>query len=67
MNHGKGTYTTTTGELLSGIFANNEYLYKSVESARSDCAKEAGKSGTEYAAKQIEKTCLAEKQLEPES
>jgi len=65
--HGKGTYTNSNGETLSGIFANTTYLYESVESARSDCAKEAGKAGTEYAAKQIEKTCLAEKQLEPES
>ena len=58
MNHGKGTYTTTTGELLSGIFANNEYLYKSVESASSECTEKAGKAGTEYIAKQLEKVCL---------
>ena len=31
------------------------------------CAKEAGKANTEYAAMKIETTCLAEKQLEPES
>ena len=47
-----------------GLMVNT--FTKSVESARSECAKEAGKAGTEYAAKQIEKTCLAEKQLEPE-
>ena len=35
--------------------------------ARSDCAEKAGKANTEYAAKKIEKTCLAEKGLEPES
>ena len=34
---------------------------------RARCARDAGKAGTEYAAKQIEKTCLAEKGLEPES
>ena len=65
--HGKGTYTFANGKVLSGIFADGKYLYGSVESARSDCAREAGKAATEYAAKQIEKTCLAEKQLEPES
>ena len=65
--HGKGTFTWANGTVESGIYADGEYLYESVESARSDCAKEAGKAGTEYAAKQIEKTCLAEKQLEPES
>jgi len=63
---GKGTYTRANGTVKSGIWADGKYLYKSVESTRSDCAKEAGKAGTEYAAKQIEKTCLAEKQLEPE-
>ena len=31
------------------------------------CAKEAGKANTEYAAMKIETTCLAEKELEPES
>ena len=65
--HGKGTLTRANGTVESGIWADGKYLYESVESARSDCAKEAGKAGTEYAAKQIEKTCLAEKQLEPES
>ena len=65
--HGKGTFTWANGTVESGIYADGEYLYESVESARSACAKEAGKAGTEYAAKQIEKTCLAEKQLEPES
>ena len=64
--HGKGTYTFANGKVLSGIWADGKYLYKSVESARSKCAEKAGKAGTEYAAKQIEKTCLAEKQLEPE-
>ena len=33
--------------------------------ARSKCAKEAGKAGTEHAAKQIEKTCLEEYGLKP--
>jgi len=65
--NGFGTYTLPDGTAKSGIWADGKYLYKSVESARSKCAKEAGKAGTEYAAKQIEKTCLAEKQLEPES
>ena len=65
--HGKGTYTWADGKVESGIWADNKYLYESVESARSECAEKAGKAGTEYAAKQIEKTCLAEKQLEPES
>ena len=65
--HGKGTFTWANGTVESGIWTDGKYLYESVESARSDCAKEAGKAGTEYAAKQIEKTCLAEKQLEPES
>ena len=64
--HGKGTFTFADGTVKSGIWADGKYLYESVESARSECAKEAGKAGTEYAAKQIEKTCLAEKQLEPE-
>jgi hypothetical protein len=64
--HGNATYTWANGKVKSGIYADNKYLYESVESARSECAKEAGKAGTEYAAKQIEKTCLAEKQLELE-
>ena len=65
--HGKGTYTFASGTVKSGIWADGKYLYKSVESARSECAEKAGKAGTEYAAKQIEKICLAEKELEPES
>jgi hypothetical protein len=52
---------------LRDLCIDDKYLYESVESVRSECAKEAGEAGTEYAAKQIEKTCLAEKQLEPES
>lgn len=50
---------------LRDLCIDDKYLYESVESVRSECAKEAGEAGTEYAAKQIEKTCLAEKQLEP--
>lgn len=65
--NGKGTFTFADGTVKSGIWADGKYLYESVESARSECAKEAGEAGTEYAAKQIEKTCLAKKQLEPES
>jgi len=71
--HGKGTFTWADGNVESGIFSGGKYLYKSVESARrearreakiearSSCAKDAGKAGTEYAAKQIEKTCLEQK------
>jgi len=65
--HGKGTVTYPNGKVESGIWADGKYLYESVESVRSECAEKAGKAGTEYAAKQIEKTCLAKKQLEPES
>ena len=72
--HGKGTFTYPNGKVESGIYADNEYLYDLAEhrrreenNARTECAKEAGKAGTEYAAKEIDKTCLAEKQLEPES
>ena len=72
--HGKGTYTFASGKVKSGIWADDEYLYDLAEhrrreenNARTECAKEAGKAGTEYAAKEIDKTCLAEKQLEPES
>lgn len=67
VEHGLITVTHPDGRTESGIWADGKYLYKSVESARSKCAEKAGKAGTEYAAKQIEKTCLAEKGLEPES
>ena len=62
-----GTGTYVNGKVKLGIWADGKYLCESVESARSDCAKGAGKAGTKYAAKQIEKTCLREIQLEPES
>jgi len=67
VEHGRITVTHLDGRTESGIWADGKYLYKSVESARSECAEKAGKAGTEYAAKQIEKICLAEKELEPES
>jgi hypothetical protein len=72
--HGKGTVTYADGTVKLGIWADDEYFYdlaehrrKEENNARTECAKEAGKANTEYAAKQIKKTCLAEKQLEPES
>ena len=63
--HGKGTSTFPDGTEETGIWADNEYLYGLTEKARIDCAKEAGKANTEYAAKQIEKTCLAGMGLKP--
>ena len=56
--HGKDTVTYPNGKVESGIYADNEYLYKSVESASSECTEKAGKAGTEYIAKQLEKVCL---------
>ena len=66
--HGKGTYTFASGKVKSGIWADDEYLYDLAEhrrreenNARTECAKEAGKAGTEYAAKKIEEACLEQK------
>jgi len=66
--HGKGTYTSASGTVNSGIWADDEYLYDLAEhrrreenNARTECAKEAGKAGTEYAAKKIEEACLEQK------
>ena len=59
--HGKGNLTYSDGTVKSGIWDNGKYLNESVESARSDCAREAGKAGTEYAAKKIEEACLEQK------
>jgi len=70
--HGKGTYTWANGTVKSGIWADDEYLYDLAEhrrreenrkenDARTECAKEAGKANTEYAAKKIEEVCLEQK------
>jgi len=70
--HGKGTFTYPNGKVESGIYADNEYLYDLAEhrrreenrkenDARTECAKEAGKANTEYAAKKIEEVCLEQK------
>ena len=70
--HGKGTYTWANGTVKSGIWADDEYLYDLAEhrrreenrkenDARTECAKEAGKANTEYAAKKIEEACLEQK------
>ena len=70
--HGKDTVTYPNGKVESGIYADNEYLYDLAEhrrreenrkenDARTECAKEAGKANTEYAAKKIEEVCLEQK------
>jgi hypothetical protein len=65
---GKGTFTLASGTVKSGIWADDEYLYDLAEhrrreenNARTECAKEAGKANTEYAAKKIEEACLEQK------
>ena len=65
--HGLGAWFDPDGTKENGIYANDRYLFKkSVAESKEFCAKEAGKANTEYAAKQIEKTCLINKGLEPE-
>ena len=70
--NGNGTYTWASGKVKSGIWADDEYLYDLAEhrrreenrkenDARTECAKEAGKANTEYAAKKIEEVCLEQK------
>ena len=66
--NGEGTYTSASGTVKSGIWADNEYLYDLAEhrrreenDARTECAKEAGMANTEYAAKKVEKACLEQK------
>jgi len=73
--NGKGTFTYPTGVVKSGIWADGKYLYSPEDKARdkareesrlrASCAMDAGKAGTEYAAKQIEKTCLEDLGLKP--
>jgi len=70
--NGEGTFTWANGTVKSGIWADDEYLYDLAEhrrreenrkenDARTECAKEAGKANTEYAAKKIEEVCLEQK------
>ena len=66
--HGKGTFALANGREIKGIWADNKYIYESAEhrrreenNARTECAKEAGKANTEYAAKKIEEACLEQK------
>jgi len=70
--NGNGTITYPNGTVKSGIWADDKYLYDLAEhrrreenrkenDARTECAKEAGKANTEYAAKKIEEVCLEQK------
>ena len=62
--HGAGIWFGLNGIYELTMHYRNGELYET-EDMRLDCAKEAGEAGTEYAAKKIEKICLAKVGLEP--